>query len=259
MAFLFLIMLVKVYSLGNNFFVKQGDGIEVPDHKSKVNVWPINLTPGSEKYVISSPKIGKRVEVLLTNIRDFDDAAYTLETWTTFYTCESGFNTAPGGSGAVVRDESVGTTAIPEIPTPVEFDTVDTNTNCQGVEWIDIAGSDYTVNTIKTTIKGILHVRAFYQLNRAVGPTNSVYFALREVDELGVEIQKIKNSLRVDKVNQTGLDGVGLDFTTFINTSVNSPRYFQIVMWASGADNVLEAVTIDGYTDDKIIASVHID
>jgi len=98
-------MSFKIYSLGNQIFVKDNDKIEVPDHKSKVNVWPVNLTPGSEKYTIESPKIGKQI-VELDDLVDENDAAYTLSTWTTFYTTETGFKTTAGGSVVINQNNA---------------------------------------------------------------------------------------------------------------------------------------------------------
>jgi hypothetical protein len=95
-------MSVKIYTNGNLLFFKDGNNIEVPDHKSAVNIWPIDLTPSSEKYVIESPKIGLH-EVSLSELVNELDVAYDLNTWNDFFTVNTGFDTALGGTRAINR------------------------------------------------------------------------------------------------------------------------------------------------------------
>jgi len=91
-------MATKIF-IKNNYITVDipGDDDHLNDHKSRVFINPIDTGLGS--YLIESEKIGKR-EVLLSDLTNEVGAPYNLASWTEFYTLNTGFNPATGGSVA---------------------------------------------------------------------------------------------------------------------------------------------------------------
>jgi hypothetical protein len=89
-------MSVKIYSEGNYLFIESPSGsTPLSDSKGDVDVW---LNPEG-KYEVDSPLIGNKV-FDLSDLTDKDGTPYDLTTWNAFYRFNTGFNPAPGGSGA---------------------------------------------------------------------------------------------------------------------------------------------------------------
>lgn len=89
----------KIYSLGN-YFVIEVPGKPEPLQDAKSDVRLFLMTSGTEKYSIKSPLIGSH-EIELAEMEDQGGTPYTSGTFETFYSTNSGFNTASGGSGAI--------------------------------------------------------------------------------------------------------------------------------------------------------------
>ena len=89
----------KIYSIGNVFFLLLDGAVEpLQDSKALVNVWPLDTAAGL--FRIESPKIGYK-EILLSTMTDEAGTAYDATTWKTFYTENTGFSSAGGGSSVV--------------------------------------------------------------------------------------------------------------------------------------------------------------
>lgn len=90
-------MSIKIYVVNNYFFIEDPQKNQpLSDHKNQVKVW---LNPKG-KYEIKSQLIGHQTYDL-ADLIDENDVAFTLSTWEDFYTNNSGFDPASGGSGAV--------------------------------------------------------------------------------------------------------------------------------------------------------------
>lgn len=101
-------MATKAYASGNYFYLEvEGTTEPLMDSKSAVRVWKSNDV--TDLYVIKSPEIGRH-EVLLSDLTDDLDVAYTLATWKTFYEGSTGFNPAAGGSVALANATEDGLT-----------------------------------------------------------------------------------------------------------------------------------------------------
>ena len=105
--------LTKVYTTGNYFRMDiTGSTRLLQDGKGNVNIQE-SPTPGT--WIIQSERMGRH-EVLFSELRDEANGVYTAGTWQTFYTLNTGFNPASGGSGALsgfLDYNDLGTTAAP--------------------------------------------------------------------------------------------------------------------------------------------------
>jgi len=91
--------MTKIYTLSNYFIVEiPGKPEPLQDGKSKVSI--TMLDAATNKFLIESPNIGSH-ELLLADLVDQSGTHYDEGTWRTFYTANSNFNPAPGGSGVV--------------------------------------------------------------------------------------------------------------------------------------------------------------
>ena len=122
-------MATKAYASGNYFYLEvEGTTEPLMDSKSAVRVWKSNDV--TDLYVIKSPEIGRH-EVLLSDLTDDLDVAYTLATWKTFYEGSTGFNSATGGSVAKSFEDTnanaggIGAIITPatETPFPIDYTT----------------------------------------------------------------------------------------------------------------------------------------
>lgn len=90
-------MSIKIYVINNYFFIEDPQRLDpLSDHKSQVKVFK---NPEGD-YNIKSQLIGNQT-YKLADLIDENDVAYTLSGWEDFYTSNTGFNPASGGSGAV--------------------------------------------------------------------------------------------------------------------------------------------------------------
>lgn len=93
---------MKIYSVGNYIHLEATGASPLQDAKGRVVVTTAEDTPtGTSVFVISSPNIGV-VEVTPATTTDANGVAYSVETWTSFYTENTGFNPAAGGSAAEI-------------------------------------------------------------------------------------------------------------------------------------------------------------
>ena len=79
------------------------DNFARPFPKADVKVKPLNLDVGSEQYEFYGPAFSVGKQVLLSNITDQNDGAYTVESFTTFYeqNTGAGFKQPSGGGGSI--------------------------------------------------------------------------------------------------------------------------------------------------------------
>ena len=104
-------MATRIFIKNNYITVDiEGDNDHINDHKSRVFINPIDTAEGS--YLIESEKIGRR-EVLLSDLTDEAGTPYNLTTWTSFFTENTGFDSAPF-SGARVE-----VLKVSDLPTPI--------------------------------------------------------------------------------------------------------------------------------------------
>lgn len=80
-------MAVKVYTAGNYLYYQDGSGAINMDIKGQVSVIQIEASP--LKYMLEGDNLGRH-EVLLSDLVDQDDTAYTQTTWENFYQYETG-------------------------------------------------------------------------------------------------------------------------------------------------------------------------
>ena len=80
----------RIYVIGNYFYIQQ-EGDSTPNGDSRGNT-VVNLISISPRiYRIQSPNLGT-LEFDITTLVDANDVSYTIESWETFYTENSGFN-----------------------------------------------------------------------------------------------------------------------------------------------------------------------
>ena len=91
-------MATRIFAKNNYICVDiPGDDDNLNDFKSRTFINPIDVLAG--KYLIESEKIGRR-EVLLSDLTNEAGTPYDLASWTEFYTSNTGFDAATGGSVA---------------------------------------------------------------------------------------------------------------------------------------------------------------
>jgi hypothetical protein len=91
----------KVYIKGNYLRLDIDGSIRIlEDSRAEVNVQESSETVNN--WVIQSDNLGKH-EIPFSDLRDESNTPYSVLGWETFYTENTGFNPAPGGSGATSR------------------------------------------------------------------------------------------------------------------------------------------------------------
>lgn len=93
----------KIYLSGNYLVVEDiASGSRLQDAKASVTVTRATATLDADTvFTLSSPQLGILTVTPETTL-DENDEVYTAEGWETFYSTNTGFNPASGGSGAVV-------------------------------------------------------------------------------------------------------------------------------------------------------------
>jgi hypothetical protein len=124
---------MKIYKKGNYIYIVDNNGDIKQDHANEVKVTKSNVS--NEKYTIYSDDLGLN-EVEFSEIKKEDGNAYaSVSAWELWYAENTGFNPAPGGSGA-------GTT-IEVVPNFSSLPSASSNTdtfywceNSQGTAWL---------------------------------------------------------------------------------------------------------------------------
>ena len=96
---------MKIYKKGNYIYIVDNNGDIKQDHANEVKVTKSNVS--NEKYTIYSDDLGLN-EVEFSEIKKEDGTAYaSVLVWELWYAENTGFNPAPGGSGAGTTIEVV--------------------------------------------------------------------------------------------------------------------------------------------------------
>ena len=124
---------MKIYKKGNYIYIVDNTGDIKQDHANEVKVTKSNVS--NEKYTIYSDDLGLN-EVEFSEIKKEDGNAYaSVSAWELWYAENTGFNPAPGGSGAGTTIEVVSNfSSLPSASS--NTDTFYWCENSQGTAWL---------------------------------------------------------------------------------------------------------------------------
>ena len=201
-------MSVKIYTDGNYFFIEDPTSSNpLEDSKGAVSI----VLNDDNEYEIRSELIGHKTYVL-DDLVDYTGTPYTLSSWNAFYRNNTGFNPAPGRSGAVIVNQSNVVTTLGGVIDSTKEYFLDELITYNGLPTIIVPVGGIYITGYNFDISGIISTdNNFTLFTSAVGGSGNVLFNNFKIEVSG------SNSKVYDLTDATGFNAIECNIVNYDN------------------------------------------